>query len=1206
MVRRFLKERSMTTHHFDGCMLVFLETNVQPMKKSWTIAGNFKELTVLDSFKCDGKHEHDQSRGKALKLAENYTFKLTDMLHECFRVAVVGQTSKRISPVVIRACPAKMADSRYATAHPASREAALEATREANKEAWLLLHNRILYALAMRNEGENQAAQDLVDGLMTEWTPASALRFYGREDPLAEYLSFCFLPKESHIEKIMLPEMPVNDVIWILVSDSSCALITGRRKTLKKFDLSEHYRQRKPKYVTEFIHEMLWGKTLQKLVKRGIELAADARERYPHARINLHLSWFGNELVGEDGIAQNPNWPYDGPNGHWPTILDDCERHLTWFINKARELDLQTAGLTTAPWSADYGIHPIFDQFFDHLEPRFKALTSSLQGRANPRYPWLKAKGYADAMEFRDQWHFANSEENRTRLAAYWTATLFALDSGWRVGQIGLELSECAQETWDDLRRNMSAVLDELPRSYQETCANITKLLFGESRRHIVPTGRSFTKEDVEAQQPDTEDYIDIKTMPSGTFAEPPKDDPPKAAGDGEPAASSRATILVQTAEVMLKSRPKAAPASMDEPADDKGATSSQYQPQATARLEGQASGHVKAYWMEEHLPEYQYTMVTNADGDDVPGILFEGTAYELELISASDVETIASQTRVDKKFSDFATRVNKVCRGHGSCAKVPMDKDLWIDLEDFAKAFRKEVPPDVFITVANLFGTAMKIDKHGKSRFQFLCAKISHFPVDNGLGMPYYPVKIRAIQGHSEAALKTAGGLYANSTMVYCSDHVSPERKAAFTGVPLCAMTEVPEVVFHRTMKSSWKSIAQNGLIPGGGATVNSGRAHIYMAEHCIGTQGYRSGLRAKCPIEVKIAMRQAVEAGVIFSRTEMDGILCSERIPPQFLVSISEEGQVLWSRAESNLEPSSWTGAASASAPKSKAVTLTARDDANDDPMDDTSTGRPDAKSTDDDAATAPMQVDQPPARTRRVYIAPKYCEPFMGSCPLCQVEYVSGQVTCTTCGFEPLPVDESGDTKEANKPNRRTRILERRMQSLAGFGMFGKMSGSLLTALTEEQANLLRRELGPRGITSVESAVLKDCRDRHRRAKALGYEDVEDRYSSDVTFCDRIHGEGKDLQDCIFDDMFAYGNLPDPPRTKAQISAGVAANAQNENCLSKLIFMSQPRGVDGFPVEFRKHGRRSGVSCLAATFLQRMNMSATSAVVAHSVAC
>ena len=106
----------------------------------------------------------------------------------------------------------------------------------------------------------------------------------------------------------MLQGVTPSPVIWILVSDSSCALITGRRHTLKKYDMSEHFQQGKPGYVSEFIHEMLWGKTLQRLVKRGIELAADARERYgPDARINLHLSWFGNELVGEDGIAQNPN-----------------------------------------------------------------------------------------------------------------------------------------------------------------------------------------------------------------------------------------------------------------------------------------------------------------------------------------------------------------------------------------------------------------------------------------------------------------------------------------------------------------------------------------------------------------------------------------------------------------------------------------------------------------------------------------------------------------------------------------------------------------------------------------------------------------------------------------------------------------------------------------------------------------------------------
>ena len=240
MVRKFLVERSMTMHHFDGCMLGVLGNDGQPMKKSWSIAGNFKELAKLDSYKCDGSHEHDQSRGKALKLAENYTFKLTDMLHECFRVAAKGLVSKRIACSVKLACPVKLADSRF-TANPASREAALDAaTRDVNKCAWAHIHNRILFALVMRNQGENTIASDFTEGLMGEWTPASAVRFYGKGDPLAEYLDFCFLPKESELEKVSLPGVSPSPVIWILVSDSSCALITGRRHTLRKYDLSEH------------------------------------------------------------------------------------------------------------------------------------------------------------------------------------------------------------------------------------------------------------------------------------------------------------------------------------------------------------------------------------------------------------------------------------------------------------------------------------------------------------------------------------------------------------------------------------------------------------------------------------------------------------------------------------------------------------------------------------------------------------------------------------------------------------------------------------------------------------------------------------------------------------------------------------------------------------------------------------------------------
>ena len=106
--------------------------------------------------------------------------------------------------------------------------------------------------------------------------------------------------------------------------------------TLRKYDLAEHFKARKPDYVTEWVHEMLWGKGLRQIAKRGIELVQEARQKHgDQARINLHLAWFGNELVGENGIAQNPNWPYDGPNGHRPDLMADSLRHLRWLKDLA-------------------------------------------------------------------------------------------------------------------------------------------------------------------------------------------------------------------------------------------------------------------------------------------------------------------------------------------------------------------------------------------------------------------------------------------------------------------------------------------------------------------------------------------------------------------------------------------------------------------------------------------------------------------------------------------------------------------------------------------------------------------------------------------------------------------------------------------------------------------------------------------------------
>ena len=385
MVKKFLINHSMSMHHFDGCMLGVVGNDGHPIKKGWTIAGNFKELEKLDSFKCDGSHEHGQSRGKALKLAENYTFRLTDMLHECFRSAAVGQISKKSNAPKI-ACPAKMADSRSA-ADPAGREAMLKAAQEERNKAWWAdIHGKMLYALVIRHQGHTTDADEFVAGLQNDWTPASAIRFFANNDPVAKSMSFAVVPQEDRLKGInppaakpcFGPDYPdeATPVVWILVTDSSLALITGRRKTLRKFDLSEHFKARRPEYVKEWIHEMRWGKTLPDLVKRAVEIAKETKEKYPAGvHLNVHVCWFGNELVGEEGIAQNPNWPFDGPNGHWPDILKDCTRHLTWFKTQCDLLGVQSAGLTTAPSSADYGIDPIIDTFFEALRAEYAKVT---------------------------------------------------------------------------------------------------------------------------------------------------------------------------------------------------------------------------------------------------------------------------------------------------------------------------------------------------------------------------------------------------------------------------------------------------------------------------------------------------------------------------------------------------------------------------------------------------------------------------------------------------------------------------------------------------------------------------------------------------------------------------------------------------------------------------------------------------------------
>ena len=81
-----------------------------------------------------------------------------------------------------------------------------------------------------------------------------------------------------------------------------------------------------------------------------------------------------------------------------------------------------------------------------------------------------------------------------------------------------------------------------------------------------------------------------------------------------------------------------------------------------------------------------------------------------------------------------------------------------------------------------------------------------------------------------------------------------------------------------------------ENGFVTGGGGRVSSGRAHSYFADKRVTDDQYISGVRAERAVDIRVAMKQAVQAGIVFIRTVSDGILTKDVISPQFVLSVED----------------------------------------------------------------------------------------------------------------------------------------------------------------------------------------------------------------------------------------------------------------------------------------------------------------------------
>ena len=94
--------------------------------------------------------------------------------------------------------------------------------------------------------------------------------------------------------------------IYVVTSDSTLALITGKGKTLKKYTLKEDLALRKADMILEIGHDMLWGKDLQQLCKANLAMTRDLTSKFSNygsaIRIISVIFWSGNEVSGEYGV----------------------------------------------------------------------------------------------------------------------------------------------------------------------------------------------------------------------------------------------------------------------------------------------------------------------------------------------------------------------------------------------------------------------------------------------------------------------------------------------------------------------------------------------------------------------------------------------------------------------------------------------------------------------------------------------------------------------------------------------------------------------------------------------------------------------------------------------------------------------------------------------------------------------------------------
>ena len=1054
IVNRFLSKYCLTKHSFHGCCLGVKGLNGLPMKKGWTIASDIKQLEGLEQYKCNGQHKHDESRGKALKQAEQYTYDLTDFIHRCFAEAV---------------------ESSKATSHPSFALPAVMAV--SMLDAWDSGLEGVMASFLYMDLGYFDRSKEFAEGVASQYTAQSLLNEMVKEDhfmwPVLKPLIDC--PRRV-LNGIAKPGVNPSRTVHILVSDSALAMISGGRKNRVKHSFEEFFESSRPATCQSFRHRMCWGRDLQYLCKEASKVLKESRSVQTDAPTYVVVYWNGNELVGKNGIQPTNRHPFDEPEGDYHQLMSDSKRHITWLLNECRKNCATLALLTGCPGDI-YDIPGVYDLFYKELKNWF---FEECQGRDAV---WCSPFEFAAAVELKDQYHMTFSEVNQHYMSSWFTGYFHLLNMRDYLYDVSLgpitNAIKRGGKRGDQLDANPS------PRTkasdwFQKTLQDVI------NRRHdaeVQAKATAFTRQDLQREQPDLDELV----------SEVDYEDYPE--------------VLDEQDEIEME---------LDDPAE--AVEQAEVVQEEPRRIEAKQV-HVVASNTSSHYDQYTYGF----DGGK-PAVLLNGHPHELIPVDGWSFEDPPSWWNTPRVLKDRLPYIMKILRGHAlQSAPCEFDDGFYVDIDDFVHAIRKDKPELGKIKVIDIMNTA-KIDK--KDRFEFLCAA----GTDRGrqFGQTYWPFKIRASQGHSRDLCSTDDKAYQLATLIYANPELE-FNAAAFGGKPKVQdLSEIPEIVYHRTTHSAVSNILKNGLLVAGGKRRDSGKAHIYLSDKRVEDAEYQSGLRRKCAIQLKIDFRQAVKDGLIAFRTRSEGILTDQTISNVYIIAAedTEKEKVLWTR--------------SVAKEKSQEMPAIREDESY---MQPTAKKTPTKRKQEEGDQTVTLEPNPKVKRSVTLDAVP---------CQKCGTKNVEGGIQCIACS-EPL-TGVSHEVKE-RLHQKRLRMLEE-----AGFGTNAKLSFEVINTVINKELGKMAL-VSQRGGTSPEAQVVTVAKNHLKRAKEFGFHDVMDRYDHDSQFAERMAEANRTARDIEFFDILSCIQLPAPQRSKGQRRLAIGSQSAEGLNLVKLVYLNLP---------------------------------------------